>query len=102
MRSKKDHTALQNDLNLLYEWTLNWQLSFNITKCKHIHFGIPQSYGSFFKVPNGILIDSVTSHKDLGITFDSQLKFHGHTTGIIAKANGLLGIIKKYFNYFHT
>ena len=26
------------------------------------------------------MIDSVASHKDLGILFDNQLKFHEHTT----------------------
>ena len=55
-----------------------------------------QSYSHFFL--NGILIDSVTSHKDLGITFDNQLKLREHTTGIIAKANHLLEIIKKSFD----
>ena len=77
VRNKGDYIALQNDLNSLYEWSLKWQLSFNISKCKHLHFGITHSYGSFYL--NGILIDSITSHKDLGITFDDHLKFHEHT-----------------------
>ena len=44
VRNKGDHIALQNDLNSLYEWSLKCQLSFNISKCKHLHFGITQSW----------------------------------------------------------
>ena len=31
--------------------------------------------------------------------FDHQLKFHLHTTDVAAKANRLLGLIRKYFDY---
>ena len=45
------------------------------------------------------MIDSVLSHKDLGIIFDNNLKFHEHTIEVTAKANRLLGLIKKSFDY---
>ena len=40
-----------------------------------------------------------TSHSDLGILFDSQLKFHDHTAQVTTKANQVLGLIKKSFDY---
>ena len=40
VRSSDDHVTLQYDLNLLHEWLVHWQLKFNISKCKHVHFGI--------------------------------------------------------------
>jgi len=43
--------------------------------------------------------DSVILHKDLGIIFNNRLKFHDHTTEITAKANRLLGLIRKSFQY---
>jgi len=59
-------------------------------KCtKHLHFGSGHSYGSFYL--NGTVIASVISHKDLGIVFDNNLKFHGHTIEVTAKANCLMG-----------
>ena len=97
IRNKEDHSALQNDLNLLYEWSLQWQLNFNVVKCKHLHFGAEHFFGSFYL--NSTVIDSVISHKDLGITFDNHLKFHDHTTEVTAKANCLLGLIRKSFEY---
>ena len=44
-------------------------------------------------------IDSVESYKDSGILFDNCLKFHQHTTSrsVAAKANRMLGLIKKSF-----
>ena len=41
-----------------------------------------------------ILKLTLESHKDLGVLFDSCLKFHQHITSI---ANGILGLIKKSF-----
>ena len=46
IRISEDHTALQYDLDLLYEWSIHWQLKFNILKCKHVHFGPIHHYGS--------------------------------------------------------
>ena len=39
VRSSADHAILQNDLNLLHEWSAHWQLKFNISKCRHIPLG---------------------------------------------------------------
>jgi len=38
VKSSDDHTALQNDLNSLNGWSVRWQLKFNISKFKHMHF----------------------------------------------------------------
>ena len=78
VKNSDDHTVLQHDLNLLYEWSVRWQLKFNILKCKHIHFGPANNYGPYYM--NSTAIDTVESH--LGILFDNQLKFHSHTTNI--------------------
>ena len=51
---------------------------------------------------NEILIDTVTSHSDLGILFDDQLKFHDYTTQVTTKANRVLGLIKKWFEYLDS
>ena len=46
--------------------------------------------------------DTVTSHNDLGILFDDKLKFHDHTTKVTTKANRILGMIKKPFEYLDS
>ena len=84
IRNRDDYLALQNDFNLLYNWSLTWQLSFNIFKCKHLHLGPPHHFEAYHI--NSLVIDSVTSHKDLGTQFDNQLKSHEHTTEVCTKA----------------
>ena len=37
IRNKDDYTMLQNDLDLLHRWSQQWQLKFNVSKCKHLH-----------------------------------------------------------------
>ena len=44
---------------------------------------------------------SIESQKDLGILFDHQLKIHLHTTDVAAKANHLLGLIRKSSDYLN-
>jgi len=45
---------------------------------------------------------STESIKDLGITVDYSLKFHGHTAIVTAKANRILAVINKSFEYLNT
>ena len=100
IRNREDYTALQSDLDLLQRWSQQWLLNFNISKCKHLHFGPAHHYGPYCL--NGIFIDINATHSDLGIVFDDQLKFHHHTTQVTTKANRVLGLIKKSFEYLDS
>ena len=51
---------------------------------------------------NGVLVDIATTHSDLDILSDDQLKFHDHTTQVTIKANQVLGMIKKSFKYLNS
>ena len=48
VRTSEDYSALQHDLDLLYEWSIHWQLKFNILKCKHMHLGPMHHYGPYY------------------------------------------------------
>ena len=37
--SDEDSRQLQNDLDLLLQWAEDWQMTFNIEKCKVMHIG---------------------------------------------------------------
>ena len=39
LRDQKDCDALQDDLDLLFTWSTEWQMQFNIEKCKVMHIG---------------------------------------------------------------
>jgi len=34
-----DHSKLQNDLDTVCEWANRWQMKFNVSKCKVMHYG---------------------------------------------------------------
>ena len=81
-----NHVQLQTDLDNLAKWCDTWQLNFNVTKWKVIHFGqATHSFGGYYL--NGVSLDSVNCHKDLDITFDANLKFHQHASEVAMKAN---------------
>ena len=52
VRTSDEQVTLQNDLNVLHEWSVHWQLNFNISKCKHVYFGPVHQFGSYYL--NGI------------------------------------------------
>ena len=95
IQSENDTVQLQDDINNLLNWSNTWLLNFNIPKCKVLRIGtstLPQNY-----TLNGTPLDNVQDMRDLGITIDSQLKFHSHSSHIVSKANCLLGLIRKSF-----
>ena len=110
------HTAmsLQDDLNLITEWSENYQMSFNLQKCHVLHLGHknPKATYSMYKTINkketktGVSYDlkfytleTVSEEKDLGITVDDELKFSQHIDIKLNKANKLLGLIRHTFKH---
>ena len=65
-------------INHLVAWSIKWQLKFNDSKSYILHLGPSHSYGDYYL--NGIKITTSTTVRDLGITIDSCLKFHDHTS----------------------
>ena len=48
IRDREDYTALQNDLDQLHRWSQQWQLKFNVSKCKHLRFGPAHHNGPYY------------------------------------------------------
>ena len=74
--------------------------NFNISKCHLLHLGPTHCYGGHYI--NGSVITPTESVKDLGIIVDPSLKFHIHTSTVTARANQMLALIKKSFEYLST
>ena len=95
LNSPTDSPSLQTDLDKLLAWSKKWQLPFNVSKCKVIHYGPKNSSSSYFI--DGTLVQVDHSEKDLGITFDSDMKFTTHLHSIVSKANSRVGILRRNF-----
>ena len=92
-----ERLKIQEDLDSVNEWSQAWQLPFNNSKCKCLHYGNNNPQNTYFL--SGHEIQTCSQEKDLGITFDSDLKFKIHISNITSKANQVLGIIKRNFKF---
>ena len=81
------NTATENksqmDLRKLEKWSKKWQLPFNATKCKVMHFGYQNLQQTYHL--NGHALESSHIEKDLRVTIDDNLKFHNHTAKAVKK-----------------
>ena len=63
-----DSDLLQQDLNILMEWSKKWLLAFNTEKCNVMHIGhdLPAVY-TMSDGNNIIQLETITVEKDLGV-----------------------------------
>ena len=89
--------SLQHDLNKICAWANKWELTFNVDKCKVMHYG--KSNGNFEYSMNSKKLCEVSEESDLGVTFQDDLKFNKHVSFKVQKANSILGLISRSFEY---
>ena len=101
--SDDEHQKLQDNLDKLCDWSNTWKLNFNATKCKVLHFGpnidVQPRYTMLDSTDNYVALSVVDEEKDLGVTFESNLKFDKHINNIVSKAQRTLALIKHTFDY---
>ena len=70
VKSIDDCNILQNDLDMLSQWTNEWLLSFNVDKCKVMHIGKnnPKLEYTRTENENKSLIET-REEKDLGAVY---------------------------------
>ena len=95
-----DCIALQRDLDSLFEWCQRNKLDLSIEKCSIMAFSnksvpTPCDYNI-----GGVALKKVEIVKDLGITYDSKLKFDKHIDGMITNCTRTLGFIMRVSKQF--
>jgi len=93
--SPEEVATLQADIDNLADWSKDWQLSFNITKCKRMHIGYGNPCQQYEM--QGLTLEETSEERDLGVIVDQKLKFHAHCTTTAGKAFRTLGLIRKSF-----
>ena len=67
-----DAQQMQENLDRIGEWAHRWQMSFNVKKCKVMHFGRQNiRYGYTM---NGSEIEKVREEKDLGVWMEDDMR----------------------------
>ena len=94
--NQADRISLQYDLDTVCEWADRWEMKFNVSKCKVMHYGrkIEPSYYMYGKP-----IEAVCSEKDLGVIFSNDIKVALHCRDSYSKANRMLGMISRTITY---
>jgi ribonucleases P/MRP protein subunit RPP40 len=91
--SEIDRRRIQMDLNKLETWSKDWQMSFNIEKCKVMHIGKQNPTQKYYL--NGQALSNVKEETDLGITITADLKPSKQCRTVYTKACRVLGMIHR-------
>ena len=97
-----DCNALQSDLNNLVSWSESSGLIFNQSKCKYQCITRKKSpLKSIYNI-NKMTLESCDIEKDLGVWVSSNLTLEKQVTEQCAKANKLLGFMRRASRHIQT
>ena len=99
--------ALQLDVKRADDRAHTWQMNFNVTKGKVLHFGRKDNTYDYYNMSNQnqmCKIMSTNHEKDIGVIFDDNLLCDSHIATTVDKCQGILCNIKRSFLFIdkHT
>ena len=106
--TSKDKEKLQEDLDCVCKLSSLWLLKFHPDKCKVLSLGykLDETPPTFNMVTNSedrsanqVKLEATTCEKDIGVHVDDNLSFKDHIYTKIKKANAVMGIIRRTFDY---
>ena len=93
--SDSDADQMQADLRQLFDWSIDWQMLFNVDKCKIVHFGYKNNRNFYYLGSN--VIKSDIEEKDLGVIVHESLKSTSQCVAAAKSANITLDMIRRTF-----
>lgn len=93
IRCLSDSQDLQNDIDQVYNWSVNNYLNLNISKCCSISFYRSHSCLYYDYNINDAILKNVVEVKDLGVIFDQRLNFKSHLIKVSSTCNKTLGFV---------
>ena len=102
IKTSEDNTKLQRDLEKLQTWSENWQLKFHPHKCKVMTVGKAQNYSYRYHMKEEekeVNLHHVEFEKDIGLVVDRKLNFEKHISEKVNKANSIVGLIRRTYEY---
>lgn len=91
--SSESREKLQEDLRVLCEWSMKWQMKFNTDKCKVMHIGAQNLEAEYFM--EGNKLEKVSEEKDLGVMISRNFKVSKQCIKAAKTGNQILGLIKR-------
>jgi len=98
IQSKEDEHILQQDLDRLEDWSKEWLLKFNASKCKVMQIGRKKTMNYHLRDGTDIVnLEETEMEKDLGVWINKDLKWSQQCRKSASKAMAVLGMIKRSF-----
>ena len=90
---------LQTDLNKIYKWAKENNMTFNDAKFEHLSYYTKPSlrHNKKYSAPDGSTIATTTNVRDLGVTLSNDCMFNLHINTIAKRARGQSGWILRTF-----
>ena len=90
-----DTGVLQQDLNKLQQWEVEWDMEFNPGKCTVLQVTRSRAPFPSQYTLHGQVLETVPSAKYLGVNFSKNLSWNNHIQRICNSANRSLGFVKR-------
>ena len=81
----------QNELSVIYNWTVENNMPFNVDKCTHVSFNKSSKKFCFNKTKTKLVSDQ----KDLGVIISNDMSWNLHIDKAVLKANKTFFAIKR-------
>ena len=91
--SDDDAKILQEDLRKLFQWSVDWQMLFNIDKCSVMHVG-KFNNGNEYAL-GGKILATTEEERDMGVIINSSMNPSRQCMEAAKKGNRMLGMIKR-------
>ena len=92
-------TNLNNDLNKIKNWAIQWKMNFNHdpgTQAQEVTFTRKvQKTNHNQHYFNHNSVKQVHYQKHLGMCLDTKLNFHEHLNNVLSKVNKTIGLLSK-------
>ncbi len=92
---ESDHDILQQDLLTLQKWATDWQMDFNVSKCKVLTISLKKKPVHFAYAMGDAFLEHVSNHPYLGVTISSNLQWTDHCQDICNKATRTLNTVRR-------
>jgi hypothetical protein len=101
--TEEDCDKLQKDIDNMFEWTQASLLRFHPDKCTSMRIGTGNKHKldkrSYTMGPDQVELKNSKLEKDIGVFIDDNLTFDEHINNKVNKANSVMGLIRRTFEY---
>lgn len=99
----QDCEQLQQDIDKMYSWTANSLLKFHPDKCSTMRIGRTNLEDfDYVMGPDKTVLKHSSVERDIGVFIDDKLNFDEHIHNKVSKANSVMGIIRRTFEYLNN